>query len=203
MQVAQNFERSLNKGANGQKQSVICAKVVVVSTVSRERTWVPHRRRRGVGGRREFRQREPKLRPSSAPAPASVLVGTCTTSTRSGRIWTNTTVLSAIPTCRIGRFRPMRGGRHSHNPGPHSSGSSATASRTCPTGDAGHGKAVVREGWFRSLKVHAAEIRRRDGPVQDRIRETYDGVREAERSGEGSRAPPHGVEQNSPRDGTR
>lgn len=34
VQVAQNFERSLNKGANGQKQSVICAKVVVVSTVS-------------------------------------------------------------------------------------------------------------------------------------------------------------------------
>jgi hypothetical protein len=34
VQVAQNFERTLNKGANGQKQSVICAKVVVVSTVS-------------------------------------------------------------------------------------------------------------------------------------------------------------------------
>lgn len=34
VQVAQHFERSLNKGANGQKQSVICAKVVVVSTVT-------------------------------------------------------------------------------------------------------------------------------------------------------------------------
>ena len=34
VQVAQNFERTLNRGANGQKQSVICAKVVVVSTVS-------------------------------------------------------------------------------------------------------------------------------------------------------------------------
>jgi hypothetical protein len=34
VQVAQNFERTLNKGGNGQKQSVICAKVVVVSTVS-------------------------------------------------------------------------------------------------------------------------------------------------------------------------
>ena len=34
VQVAQNFERALNKGGNGQKQSVICAKVVVVSTVS-------------------------------------------------------------------------------------------------------------------------------------------------------------------------
>lgn len=34
VQVAQNFERSLNKGANGHKQSVICAKVVVVSTVT-------------------------------------------------------------------------------------------------------------------------------------------------------------------------
>jgi hypothetical protein len=33
VQVAQNFERTFNKGANGQKQSVICAKVVVVSTV--------------------------------------------------------------------------------------------------------------------------------------------------------------------------
>ena len=32
VQVAQNFERTLNKGGNGQKQSVICAKVVVVST---------------------------------------------------------------------------------------------------------------------------------------------------------------------------
>ena len=34
VQVAQNFERTLNKGGNGQKQSVICAKVVVVSTVT-------------------------------------------------------------------------------------------------------------------------------------------------------------------------
>src|SRR6266446_3333702 len=34
VQVAQNFERTLNKGGNGQKQSAICAKVVVVSTVS-------------------------------------------------------------------------------------------------------------------------------------------------------------------------
>ena len=34
VQVAQNFERTLNRGTNGQKQSVICAKVVVVSTVS-------------------------------------------------------------------------------------------------------------------------------------------------------------------------
>ena len=34
VQVAQNFERTLNRGGNGQKQSVICAKVVVVSTVS-------------------------------------------------------------------------------------------------------------------------------------------------------------------------
>ncbi|MEQ1887012.1 MAG: Rad52/Rad22 family DNA repair protein [Bryobacteraceae bacterium] len=34
VQVAQNFERVLNKGGNGQKQSVICAKVVVVSTVT-------------------------------------------------------------------------------------------------------------------------------------------------------------------------
>ena len=32
--MAQNFERTLNRGASGQKQSVICAKVVVVSTVS-------------------------------------------------------------------------------------------------------------------------------------------------------------------------
>ena len=34
VQVAQNFERTLSKVGNGQKQSVICAKVVVVSTVS-------------------------------------------------------------------------------------------------------------------------------------------------------------------------
>lgn len=34
VQVAQNFERAINKGGNGQKQSVICAKVVVVSTVT-------------------------------------------------------------------------------------------------------------------------------------------------------------------------
>jgi hypothetical protein len=34
VQVAQNFERTLNRGGNGPKQSVICAKVVVVSTVS-------------------------------------------------------------------------------------------------------------------------------------------------------------------------
>ena len=32
--MAQNFERTLNRGTSGQKQSVICAKVVVVSTVS-------------------------------------------------------------------------------------------------------------------------------------------------------------------------
>ena len=34
VQVAQNFERTFNKGGNGQKRSIICAKVVVVSTVS-------------------------------------------------------------------------------------------------------------------------------------------------------------------------
>ena len=34
VQVAQNFERANNKGGNGQKQSFICAKVVVVSTVT-------------------------------------------------------------------------------------------------------------------------------------------------------------------------
>lgn len=34
VQVAQNFERVIGRGTNGQKQSVVCAKVVVVSTVS-------------------------------------------------------------------------------------------------------------------------------------------------------------------------
>src|SRR5438270_14066500 len=38
-------------------------------------------------------------------------------------------------------------------------GSNSTASRTCSAGDVGQSKAVVRVGWFRSLKVHAAEIR--------------------------------------------
>ena len=34
VQVAQNFERVTGRGANGQKQSIVCAKVVVVSTVT-------------------------------------------------------------------------------------------------------------------------------------------------------------------------
>lgn len=34
VQVAQNFERAIGRGPNGQKQTAICAKVVVVSTVT-------------------------------------------------------------------------------------------------------------------------------------------------------------------------
>ena len=34
VQVAQNFERTIGRGPNGQKQTAICAKVVVVSTVT-------------------------------------------------------------------------------------------------------------------------------------------------------------------------
>ena len=46
----------------------------------------------------------------------------------------------------------------------------------------------MRNRWLRSLEVHAAEVRRSDRCVQDRIREAYDGVRKADRPGKRNRA---------------
>ena len=116
VQVAQNFERTLNKGANGQKQSVICAKVVVVSTVSVNRPWVAHRRWRGMGGRREFgdaggspgiQARLRLFRTGPLPVRSRQSLGGLGPIQPSG---------ARVPTCRTGRFPPTRGGRRSRNP---------------------------------------------------------------------------------------
>ena len=54
----------------------------------------------------------------------------------------------------------------------------------------------MRNRRLRPLEVRAAEIRRRDGCVQDRIREAHDGVRKADRPGKRNRAASSGIERN-------
>ena len=194
VQVAQNFERTLNKGGNGQKQSVICAKVVVVSTVSVS----------GLGSHTGVGEEWADDENSATRAEAQAFKRACACFGLGrylydlDKVWEDLDQYNrpvrnpnlpdwALPAHARRQTQPQS---RPHSPGPTQPRQGLVQQETLAKV-----KQLCETVGFGLSKFTLQKYGGVSRCVQDRIREAYDGVRKADGSGERNRAASNGVRE--------
>ena len=173
VQVAQNFERALNKSGGGQKQSVICAKVVVVSTVSVN----------GLGSHTGVGEEWADDENSATRAEAQAFKRACACFGLGRYLYDLDKVWEDLDQYN----RPVRDPNlpdwaipaHLRRPETPSRAGGPAETRHRSAGNPRGGKAPLCSGRDGTDEGHASEVRRRDGHLQNWFRKANDCAGEA------------------------
>jgi hypothetical protein len=161
VQVAQNFERVTRQGAKGEKQSTICAKVVVVSTVTVN----------GLGSHTGVGEEWADDENSATRAEAQAFKRACACFGLGRYLYDLDKVWEDLDQYN----RPVREPNLPEWAIPaHLRRQPQPQTRLGAARDVGTCEATVRMRRLRPVEVRASKIRRRHGCVQDRFREAHD-----------------------------